>query len=163
MDSNIYLYLFIVVVSLLVLKIILSYKKEEYPYYKNSRFLSPAEISFFNVLQQVVDKEKYYIFCQVSIGQLLKVNKRGKEWWQYFNKINRKAADFVICSKNGYTPLLIIELDDSSHHSSEAREKDGKRDQMFEAAELPLIRFTVKSGYSIAELKSKINSKGITL
>ena len=53
-------------------------------------------------------------------------------------QINRKAADFVICSKQ-LTPIAIVELDDASHHTK--ANQDADRDAMLRNVGYQTIRY----------------------
>lgn len=56
-----------------------------------------------------------------------------------FNKIKSKHIDFTICN-NYCSPILFIELDDNSHHNFSTKEKDIKKDYIFESVHAELIR-----------------------
>src|SRR5450756_3162686 len=52
-----------------------SEKSENLPYVLKRYLMSRAERSFFGVLEQVTDRSKYYIFPQISLGNLVDVEK----------------------------------------------------------------------------------------
>jgi len=129
-------------------------KESKPPYFKKKYFLSNAEREFFNVLEEAVTN-KYYIFPQVHLSNLLFI-KKGEECYKYLNKINRKSVDFVILEKNYLTPLLAIELDDSSHDSESRMERDDFVERVLKNAEIPLIRIRAKKIYNVSEISSLI-------
>src|SRR5450756_2658786 len=52
-----------------------SEKSEDLPYVLKRYLMSKAERSFFGVLEQVADSSRYYIFPQVSLNNLVTVEK----------------------------------------------------------------------------------------
>jgi hypothetical protein len=61
-------------------------------------------------------------------------------------------VDFVICDPKTMVPQFALELDDSSHNRPDREERDAFVDQVFAAAELPLLHIPVRAGYNTAEL-----------
>ena len=55
-------------------------------------------------------------------------------------------------------PALAIELDDSSHQRKDRAERDAFVDQVFKAAELPLLHIKVVQNYDSAEIQSQIQT-----
>lgn len=125
------------------------------PYYKNHYFLSHAELSFFKVLEQAVG-DTYYILPQVNLASLVKVNARGRDWWIYFEKINRKSVDYVLAEKSTCNPVLVIELNDSSHNEDERQRRDLFVKQVLESAHIPILTVLYKNGYGILQLREQI-------
>ena len=72
----------------------------------------------------------------------------------YTNKIDRKHVDFLLCDPVTARPLLGIELDDKSHQKSKVMERDDFVENVYRAANLPLVRIPVKHSYSTTELES---------
>lgn len=153
--NDIYIYellFFILIIVLAIIKLIL---KPKYPYYKNPYFISFAERSFFNILKTIVE-DKYYIFPQVSLNSLLKINLHGKEYWKYINKINQKSVDFVLVDKTNFNPVLIIELDDMSHILEYRKQRDEFLEKSLTNAGIKYLRIKNQPSYNIAELKEAI-------
>jgi hypothetical protein len=152
------IYFFIGIVVALVIVFIKFFVKQTLPYYKNNNFISPAELSFFKVLEQAIG-ERYYIFPQVNLASLVKINAKGRDWWRYFERINRKSVDFVLAEKASCKPALIIELDDSSHGELRRQERDDFVNKVFAAAGLPILHVAYQNRYSTLRLKDEIDSK----
>ena len=132
--------------------------EEVLPYIKRDDFLSSAELSFYKVLLQAVE-DKAIVCPKVSLSDLFFVNIKDRSWQtRYYNKIARKHIDFLICSKDILTPLCGIELDDSSHQREDRIDRDIFVDKVFDSAGLELFRFENKPGYSVAEVKLKLNT-----
>jgi len=128
----------------------------EFPYHLRDHFLSPAELSFFEVLRTVVDNRA--VLCtKVALGDVFWVKKDDPSRFRiYTNKIDRKHVDFLVCDSVTMRPLVGIELDDKSHQRQDRQERDAFIDQVFKAAGLPLLHVPVKRGYVAAELAAQI-------
>ena len=131
-----------------------SYESDDisYPYRTNRRFLTPAEHSFFLVTQKVLG-EQYMVCPQVSLSALFWINDPSS-FGAAFNRIARKRVDFVVCDALTMKILFGVELDDSSHKRAARMERDEFVNNVFQAADLPLIHVRVKESYSTAELKN---------
>ncbi len=60
-----------------------------------------------------------------------------------FNKIKSKHIDFALCDKQTLAPLLLIELDDSSHNNPNRRNRDDFVNQSL-----------VQAGYKIIHIRN---------
>ena len=131
---------------------------EHLPYHLVDDFLSPAELSFYHVLQQVVG-EQATLSTKVSLGDLFysKTGDRGENL-RYRNKIDRKHVDFLLCDPQTMHPLMGIELDDASHNRQSRQERDAFVDQVFEAAGLPLVRVPAQASYAPREIAAQLES-----
>lgn len=74
----------------------------------------------------------------------------------YFNKIVQRHLDFLICDAATMKPLLGIELDDSSHQWNQRQERDKFIEEVFEAAQFPLLRFPVQREYNAREIVARL-------
>lgn len=127
-------------------------KKREYPYFL-SRFLSPAEISFYHVLRNGVSE--WAVICpKVRLGDIFyaKTGDRGKTTG-YRNRIDRKHIDFLLCDPKTMVPILGIELDDKSHQRKDRQARDNLVNNVFKAAKLPLARIPVKYSYDVKKVE----------
>ena len=150
-------YIFIIVLIFLLFLLIEYGKREVLPYYKNNGFITNAELSFFKALEQAVG-DRYYIFPQVNLASIVKVNARGRDWWRYFGKISRKSIDFILAEKSSCMPVVAIELDDSSHFEFARQKRDNFINRVFEKINLPILHISCKSGYNIVQLQEEIQS-----
>ena len=83
----------------------------------------------------------HYIICpKVGVKDLLSVTDK-KQYMKYFHKIAQKHVDFVICDRDLYV-LFVIELDDSTHETRDAKKRDRLKNKAFAAAGIPLKRIT---------------------
>ena len=131
-------------------------KADSLPYEKKPSFLSAAERSFYGVLCQAVD-EKYSIFAKVRLADLLEVSWGTSRPTGHWNRIKPRHVDFVLCSASNFTPLLVIELDDSSHEREDRQERDAFVDAALDAAGLLILHVSVQHAYAPAEIRALIN------
>jgi len=129
--------------------------KARLPYKKKEYLLTKAENSFFQVLRSAVGQE-YEIFAKVRLADLLYLPKGSDNAQTHRNKIFQKHVDFVLCDPVKVSPLLAIELDDSSHQKASRQERDSFVDEAFRAAELPLLRIVASRAYSPKELSGRV-------
>lgn len=130
---------------------------EHWPYRRKDFLLSKAEFSFYRVLQQVVG-ERWVICPKIGLGDLLLVQKGTQQWQSWRNKIDRKHVDFVLCDPQTMKPLVVIELDDVSHKSESAKQRDADKDRALMAAGLPILRVPAQRTYDGRKILSQINA-----
>ncbi len=124
-------------------------------YYKKQYLLTKREQEFFQILQRIV-QDKYLVFPQIHLDSLLEVKKSEKNQRTFWNKINRKSVDFVICDKQYLKPLLAIELDDNSHYRWQRQDRDQFVNKTLESVGLKYLRIRAAYSYNFEELKSQI-------
>lgn len=110
-----------------------------YPYRTIPLFTQPEAV-LFEALKANIENTDYVLLAKVRWGDLLKVAdhipdniKTALEW-----KIRQKHVDFLICNKS-LTPILVIELDDSSHSREDRRERDEFLDGAFGEAGIRVL------------------------
>jgi very-short-patch-repair endonuclease len=130
-------------------------KADSLPYAKRPSLLTAAERSFYGVLCQALD-HRYSIFAKVRLGDLLEISWGTQKFRSYLNRINCKHVDFVLCDSTSFTPLLVIELDDSSHEREDRQERDAFVDAALDAAGLPILHVSVQHAYASADLRVQI-------
>ncbi len=118
--------IFIRLFFFLIKKFYLSIKnsriEDKYPYEKTNSILTPAEQNFYLKLKQEYG-ENYYIFPQVGLDKIIQVTDQ-ENFYQFWNKINRKSIDFVIVNKEDFRIVKLIELNDSTHNYKKRKERD---------------------------------------
>ncbi len=127
-DSFVWFFLVLIVVAVLVIIFFLKTKREDdLSNYVKRKFLfdTKEEFDLFLLLCELFG-DKYYVFPQVHYSHVIEARKGldFSERMHYWNKINRKSADFVLCDKTQIVPQLVIELDGSSHDLDKRRERD---------------------------------------
>lgn len=130
-------------------------KSREFPY-QLKPVLTQAEEKFFTVLQECAPPDTL-LLSKIRLADFLEVTIRGKGYLAAFNPIARKHADFLLIDPKTNLPLLIIELDDSSHRRSQrTMESDEFKNAAFRAANVPLLRTPVRKTYDRTELRREI-------
>ncbi len=122
------------------------------PYEAQEYFLSPAERSFFRVLERLVGEE--ILICpKPSVREVLKVSAEVvTERQKYFNWISQKHLDFVLCERRTMRILCAVELDDRSHEQKERRQRDAFLDKAFDTAGVALFHVPCRKNYGEREL-----------
>ena len=101
---------------------------------------SPAERSFFGVLEQAV-WGRYRVLGKVRLGDLvqpakgLSAGKRTGAW----NRIHQKHVDIVLCQPDTLAVAGVVELDDASHRRKDRAERDEFVDKALSTAGIPIV------------------------
>ena len=142
----------IIAVALAVLKAKAGAQKNEGGkpdlYYLKKSLFSPAERSFFGVLESL-DYEGVGIASKVRLADIFGIKKgleRGDRQ-RALNRISSKHIDFLFIQKSDGKPILGIELDDSSHEEEDRVSRDSFVDSVFTSASLPILHIPAKQAY----------------
>lgn len=125
------------------------------PYRRKEYFFSQAERSFYGVLVKAVAGE-FVVLSKVRLADVIYVEKGTGTWQSFFNRIQSKHVDFVLCAPELMQPVLVIELDDRSHDREDRRDRDSFVDEALAAAGLPILHVPARQKYSPIELKAGI-------
>ena len=124
------------------------------PYRVRDDFLSPAEKSFYHVLNTVVGKRA--VVCpKVNLADIFYVS-HPNENLTFRGRIAQKHIDFLVCELGTMRPVTGVELDDRSHARADRQMRDDFVDKVFESAGLPLVRFATQFGYSPSDVETRI-------
>jgi predicted RNA-binding Zn-ribbon protein involved in translation (DUF1610 family) len=128
--------------------------KDPYRINYGTIFFPHAEASFFRLLKNAA-KDDYLVFPKVALKDIFFVS-RPNENMAYYNKIDRKHVDFLLCDSASLNPVMGIELDDASHQRQDRIERDEWVDKVFEQAGLPLRRAPARIAYTQQEMENLI-------
>jgi hypothetical protein len=134
------------------------------PYRVRDSFLTPAELSFYQVLRTIVG-DRATILSKVGLWDIFFVAQPHKHSGAK-GHIDRKHVDFLLCDPATMQPIVGLELDDSSHDNAKRRLRDAEVDLVFETAELPLLHIPARRGYNTSELATDLAAflgKGATV
>jgi hypothetical protein len=149
----------IVVLAIVVLKLSPQQgaRSTDYPYRKLDVLFSPAERSFFGVLNQAVG-DNAQIFGKVRVADVIAPEKGmpRSQWQKAFNKISSKHFDYLLCDKNDLSILCAIELNDSSHNSKKQKNRDAFLEGACLSAAVPLVQFTARATYKITDIQHSL-------
>jgi very-short-patch-repair endonuclease len=98
----------------------------------------------------------YKIFAKVRLADLLYVPSRTNNRVSYYNRIQSKHVDFVICDIKYLKPVLVIELDDSTHNRQDRSERDEFVNKALTCSNLPVLRVPAQYTYNVTDIESKI-------
>ena len=101
----------------------------------------------------------YTILMKVRLGDFVWLANEPQDRKFHNNQIQCKHVDFLLCDKVMIEPLLVIELDDTSHRNYDHADRDKFKDETFDAIGLPIIRLQVRENYDGEVLKRQIHEK----
>ena len=125
---------------------------DEWPFEKERLLTSPEQVLYFRLREALPD---YCIFAQVQISQLISV-KKGHDFNQWFNRINRMSADFVVTDKT-MEIIAVIELDDRTHFRPDRMASDRKKETALISAGIEVIRCNVSQMPTVDKIKEFFN------
>ncbi|MBP0049838.1 DUF2726 domain-containing protein [Marinobacterium sp. AK62] len=122
--------------------------------------LTPAELKYMKVLQDVVG-DKYYILSKVRVADVFRVKKQrfGDADYKWFNKIKAKHFDYVLCCPKTFRPIIVMELDDSSHKRIDRVKRDEFINKICSDSGIRIIRQALKKNYDLGKIKYFIFEK----
>jgi hypothetical protein len=153
----------LIIISIIFLILAVSVEKatisKDYNYQQRKALFTPAERSFFGVLEQAIT-DKYRVLGKVRVADILTPakNMNRKKWQTAFNRISSKHFDYVLCEKDTLSVIAVIELDDKSHKREKSIARDKLLNSACDSANLILIRFDVKARYQVQDIRNKINT-----
>jgi len=132
-------------------------EKIAFPYQKESVLFTPAERSFFGVLETALGNQ-FRVLGKVRLADVIRVKPglSGSAWQQAFNRIQSKHLDFVVCDPKDMAVQFVVELDDSSHQQSSRQARDEFLDKTLSTAGVPVFHFPVKRTYSVQDIRAVI-------
>jgi very-short-patch-repair endonuclease len=110
--------------------------KDYYP--KNLQ--TNVELILFNMMKK--ELQNYYIAPQVAMSAIVQtpIYKKRAQFRTYY-------VDYIICDEKGEKPLLVIELDDTSHNNERREIQDKRKNTVLQLAEIPLLRIRVGENF----------------
>lgn len=137
-------------------RFVLRWRADDLPYVAADSLLTPAERSFFGVLQQALAPD-YHVFAKVRLADIIDLQRglSGKRRYAAFNRISAKHADFVACDPQTFRVVGVIELDDSSHRVARRQQRDRFMDSALAAASIPILRVPAQRSYSSSALREQ--------
>lgn len=97
---------------------------DEWPFYAKRPLSTPEQALYHRLVKALPD---HIILAQVQVSRVLGVRK-GFNFHQWNNRINRLSYDYVVCAKDA-TVLAAIELDDRTHESASRARTDAKKEK----------------------------------
>ncbi len=115
--------------------------EEKMPYYRKN-LLTKNEWAFYKQLKPIADKMNLSILAKVRVADLVDIQKglTKSEWQTAFNRVNKKHIDFILCNPDNLYPLLLVELDDSTHQQEKQKERDEFVEALYKKTGYKLLR-----------------------
>ena len=123
---------------------------EAFLYETKQRLISKAEVEFYNTIKQSLP-EGYCIFPQINLASFINRTDDAK----FHNELFRNV-DFLITDAE-YSPKIVIEINDSTHLTSERKERDEKVQNICEEAGVPIVKLWTAYGVNNQYIGNKIS------
>jgi len=120
-------------------------------YKSRKSVLTDAEIHFHRILLSAGPEAA--IFPKVRVADVMDAEKR---YSGDFLRISQKHFDWVLCHPRTFEPLVVIELDDSSHGLGRQKKNDRVKDDAAAEAGIALLRFPWSRSYDEDEVRDRI-------
>lgn len=133
----------LVAVVLVILKhlgLLAGRRPRPWPFYVKRPLSQPEQVLYHRMIRALPE---HIVLAQVQVSRVLGV-KKGANFHEWNNRINRLSYDFLVCSKDS-TVIAAIELDDKTHELSNRASTDEKKNRASADAGLRLIRWHVRS------------------
>lgn len=127
-------------------------------YVKSKSVLTYQERRLYLGLLRAVEN-RYQILAKVRLGDIVYLANLPRDSKMHRNRVLCKHVDFLICQPGTLAPLLVIELDDSSHAYPDSMARDAFKNELFAAVGLPLLRLKIQSGYTARYLREEIEAR----
>lgn len=127
-------------------------------YEPQAALFTPAEQHFMMSLEMAIEGLPVRLFGKTRIADLIRVTRglASDDYSAAFSKIRSKHADFVLVHPLSFAPLLVIELDDSSHEADDRQFRDAWVDEAYAQAGLPILHVPLRKRYSEEQLRQTI-------
>jgi hypothetical protein len=110
----------------------------EWPFYAKKPLTPPEQVLYHRLVKALPE---HIVLAQVQVSRILGV-KRGFNFREWNNRVNRMSYDFVVCAKDARV-IAVIELDDKSHDAPDRAANDEKKDRATASAGVRLVRWHV--------------------
>jgi very-short-patch-repair endonuclease len=98
------------------------------------------------------------ILSKIRVADLFNVSSESRSARQkVFWSVACKHMDFALVEADILRPIAAIELDDASHQHADRQERDRVLDNLFEKANLPLLRFPTAMTYDPRAIQARID------
>ncbi|BBO21089.1 hypothetical protein MASR1M97_02150 [Candidatus Desulfobacillus denitrificans] len=111
-----------------------------WPFYAKKPLSQPEQVLYHRL---VAAMSECIVLAQVQLSQVLGV-KKGFNFHEWNNRINRMSLDFLVCLKDS-TIVAAVELDDKTHERASRVEADAKKEKALSAAGVALVRWNVSA------------------
>lgn len=117
-------------------------------------FFSVAENRFYAALVSAAQPLDLLVFPKVGLNDIFKDQKEAAKG--QFQRYAQMHVDYLLVARKDYKPVAGVELDGSSHQGEKQQANDQKKNAVFKAAKLPLLRFYNQEKFNEADLQAKL-------
>ncbi|MCI8554062.1 MAG: DUF2726 domain-containing protein [Clostridiales bacterium] len=112
----------------------------EYPYEPRA-LLTEREAQFYQALRPVAARYTLHLLSKVRVADFIGVcaGLEKADYRRFFSKIQAKHVDFILSDPDTLEPVLLIEVDDSTHDTVSRQERDDFLDSVYCQAEIPIL------------------------
>lgn len=111
-----------------------------WPFYAKKPLSQPEQVLYHRLVAAMPER---IVLAQVQLSQMLGV-KKGFNFHEWNNRINRMSVDFLVCLKDS-TIVAAVELDDKTHERASRVAADAKKEKALSAAGILLVRWNVRA------------------
>lgn len=119
-------------------------------YERKKTYITRAEYNFLQLLREIYP-DRYEVIPQVALNSVIDKLTQNS----YRNELFR-VVDFLFVDRVTYAPLLLVELNDSSHLKTERMERDRKVNEICSAAGMPLVTFWTHEQNDFASIRKTV-------
>nr|WP_223216810.1 DUF2726 domain-containing protein [Paraburkholderia phenoliruptrix] len=118
-------------------------------------FNSEREHTIYRAMVQLCPN--HLVFPNCSLQSIFSYERvKGMVTAEEFSYYLMASVDLVVVSTATYLPLLAIEVDSIYHDTEKQLERDGKKDRIFEAGGVPLMRLRPVGSPSSDTIRSQV-------
>ena len=129
------------------------------PYRPVPSLLTLAEGVFYRALLSAVAGMPVVVLAKVRLADLVEIPRGTESHQSHRARVQSKHVDFVLCELQTLRPLLVIELDDSSHHRRDRMERDAFVDAVMRTIGLPIWHVPCAGKYSVPDLREGVAAR----
>lgn len=130
------------------------------PYKTKDSLLSRPDLAIFNLLNAVIDKERYVLLPSVGLEEILSSAPNVNNAEEYLHRLKERNADFLICSLPELRPQLVV-MAENNTDSKMKQLSDRFNKRAFEEAGLAIISINAANLPSSSDLTKELQNAGI--
>ncbi len=119
-------------------------------YVRKGALVTRAEYDFLQTLRQI-EPNKYEVVPQVALVNVIDKKTNTSYRGELF-----RVCDYCFCDRDTFEPLLLVELNDSSHNRSDRKLRDEKVAAICADAHLPLVTFWLNGDLGYSTVKKTV-------
>jgi hypothetical protein len=151
--TSLFVVIFIIIVAALIVRKGTG-GAEKWPFEKRNVLSEIEQIAYWRLRNAAPE---FVVLAQVAMSAFINVKRGERQWRTYRNRFSQKYVDFAVCRKDG-SIVAVVEIDDKSHLSAK-RAQDGRvKNQIIEAAGIPILRWKATPLPSEDEMRADIGA-----